>query len=51
MIDEINNIIQTIAFSELIQCKTGIINGMRKTLQVDNKDRMETFLKTEKQVQ
>ena len=32
LIDEINNIIQTIAFSKLIQCKTGIINGMRKTL-------------------
>ena len=32
LIDEINNIIQTIAPSRLIQCKTGIINGMTKTL-------------------
>ena len=34
LIDEINNIIQAIAPNKLIQCKkTGIINGMTKTLE------------------
>ena len=32
LIDEINNIKQTIVLSKLTQCKTGIINSMRKTL-------------------
>ena len=32
LINEINNITQTIALSKLIQCKIGIMNGMTKTL-------------------
>ena len=53
LIDEINHIIQTIAFSRLMQCKNRYNKWYEKDIkiQVDNKDRMETFLKTEKQVQ
>jgi len=53
LIDEINNIIQTIAPNKLIQCKNRYNKWYDKVIkiQVDNKDKMETFLKTEKQVQ